>query len=210
MATVLDRGTSGPAVSSGWAAIESMMIGRGEGQNRVNAADRLASIIACSFPRAELTKLAFRHMSNGTDKLAAQLARATTNRERANMVATHLNAGGTLTLPLLTDNAAATRMSKLIKESRKCLDEVRTHVTKALRRFYRQRNLVMHAGKIDTVTLKATLRTAAPLIGAGMDRIAHAVLNEGIDALDLAARANNALGLVESRQGKPVTDLLEP
>jgi hypothetical protein len=44
------------AVAGGWAAIESLLTGPGD-DRRVLAEDRMASITACSFARAELTAL---------------------------------------------------------------------------------------------------------------------------------------------------------
>lgn len=74
--------------------------------------------------------------------------------------------------------------------------------------FYRHRNLVMHWGRTDAVALRASLRTAAPLIGEGMDRIAHAWFVEGILPLELAARASIGLALVNSSGGREIVNLL--
>ncbi|MFF8098758.1 hypothetical protein ACF07S_03010 [Streptomyces sp. NPDC016640] len=60
------------------------------------------------------------------------------------------------------------------------------------------------------MALEASLRTAAPLVGAGLDRIIHADYAEGLDPLDLAARADVALALVNGETGLSVVDLLEP
>jgi hypothetical protein len=65
-------------------------------------------------------------------------------------------------------------------------------------------------GSTQGVALRATLRTAVPLVGAGLDRIAHAALAEGLDPLELAARAELALRLVDGETGLSVVDLLDP
>ncbi|MEV4345901.1 hypothetical protein AB0J83_15655 [Actinoplanes sp. NPDC049596] len=80
----------------------------------------------------------------------------------------------------------------------------------ALRRLYRTRNIVLHGGSTQGPAAKAALRIAAPLVGAGLDRIAYAVLAEGVAPLNLAARAEVGLKLVGGETGLTVTDLLEP
>lgn len=80
----------------------------------------------------------------------------------------------------------------------------------ALRRFYRQRNILMHGGTTGSIALQTALRTAAPLIGAGLDRVVHAALTEGVDALQLAARARLNIDLLGGDDARHVVDLLEP
>ncbi|SNY49845.1 hypothetical protein [Paractinoplanes atraurantiacus] len=58
--------------------------------------------------------------------------------------------------------------------------------------------------------MKAALRIAVPLVGAGLDRITHASLVEGLAPLDLAARAEVGLNLVGGETGLTVADLLRP
>ncbi|MET8158032.1 hypothetical protein ABZT47_16785 [Sphaerisporangium sp. NPDC005289] len=60
------------------------------------------------------------------------------------------------------------------------------------------------------MALEASLRTAAPLVGAGLDRIVHADQVERLAPLDLAARAEVALRLVGGETGLSVVDLLQP
>ncbi|MEU6687249.1 hypothetical protein [Streptomyces sp. NPDC046832] len=60
------------------------------------------------------------------------------------------------------------------------------------------------------MALEASLRTAAPLVGAGSDRIAHAAHAEDLDPLDLAARAQVALQLVNGETWLSVVDRLKP
>jgi hypothetical protein len=80
----------------------------------------------------------------------------------------------------------------------------------ALRRLYRTRDIVLHGGATQGVALHASPRTAAPLVGAGLDRTVHADQLEQLAPLDLAARAEVALRLVEGETGLPVVKLLEP
>ncbi|WP_063737292.1 hypothetical protein [Streptomyces sp. RTd22] len=44
----------------------------------------------------------------------------------------------------------------------------------ALRRLYRTYDIVMHGGATQGVALHSSPRTAASLVGAGLDRVVHA------------------------------------
>jgi hypothetical protein len=213
LAAPLNRGTPGPAVAGGWAALESLLhdpSDQGDRKDgRVIAAARMAAMVTCSWPRAELTALSYAHHPASPDLLAQQLATTTTNRERAAMVAAAFQAGRPLATQHVTDTAATSRMTALVAEPRQSLQAVHTIIERSLRRLYRQRNIVLHGGSTQSVALNATLRTAAPLVGAGLDRIAHAYLVDHVLPLALAARAELRLGLVGARNAPPVTDLLE-
>jgi hypothetical protein len=71
------------------------------------------------------------------------------------------------------------------------------------------RNIVVHGGTTASVAMEATLRSAAPLVGAGLDRLVHAKLSAGIGPLELAARAANSLELVGDDIGPSVVTMLE-
>lgn len=219
LAAPINRGALGPAVAGGWAAVESLLTHPDDPQaeersGKAVAADRLAAIITCSWPRAELTSLAHHH-SPGTDddEIAAQLQQCATNRERARVIADALRGGAALDFRayrnLGSEQAAADRMRDLLKSPQRTLRDVRDAFTVAIRRLYRARNIVLHGGSTQGVALEASLRTAAPLLGAGLDRIVHAALAEGIEPLDLAARADVSLGLVGGETELSVVDLLE-
>lgn len=207
---VLDRGAPGPAVMCGWAVIESLLTGEGEGVERVAAADRMASIVACSFPRAELTTLGYRHARSAGDSLADQIQDASSNKERASLVADYLRGAGSLVLRTRTDEIAEARMKKLLASPSSVMSDLTKHISATMRRLYRQRNLVVHGGKTDAVALKGSLRVTAPLVGAGVDRLAHAAFREGTRPMNLAARAMNGLALLDTMHCRPVTELLEP
>jgi hypothetical protein len=57
-------------------------------------------------------------------------------------------------------------------------------------------------------SLNTNFKTAAPLVGAGMDRIAHAWFVENITPMELAARAAIRLGIVGAASGLSAVDLL--
>lgn len=76
----LETGAPGAAIAGGWAAIEAILA-RPDTQN-VEAASDLAVLIACSFPRAELTPLTYAYEEENDDALAQELAASSSNRER--------------------------------------------------------------------------------------------------------------------------------
>jgi hypothetical protein len=200
----LATGSPATAVASGWAAFEALL---SEPGNHAVVADRMGAIVACSFPRAELTVLSYQ-AAKADVTLDARLRACGTNRDRADVIATDIAAGVTLTLSNDADRAAFERMRKLLADPHAVMKDIETYATGAFLRLYRQRNLVLHGGKTDGVALRASLRTAAPLVGAGMDRIAHAWYVDGLSPLELAARARISLDTVGSADSRKCVDLL--
>jgi hypothetical protein len=200
----LQSSSPSAAVAGGWAAIESLL---SEPDNRAAAADRLATIVACSFPRAELTMLSY--VAQETDvPLADRLRNTAENRDRAVMVADAILDGQFPLLGKASDVAATARMKAVLANPRPKLNDVQTHAADAFRRLYRQRNLVLHGGKTSAVALRASLRTAAPLVGAGIDRVVHARYVDKLRPLELAARAKIGLGTISPGRGGACVDLL--
>ncbi|RKH32346.1 hypothetical protein D7Y13_17325 [Corallococcus praedator] len=198
------------AVAAGWAAIEALLVAPGDGQ-KSPAGDRLASLVACSFPRAELTLLASLQGRNNDSPLRAQLRQCARGRDRAALMGNAIRQAQPL--PWAEEDwsqkAAVARMDGLLKDPQKKLKDVEGYAVRAFRRLYRQRNLVLHGGKTDAVALRASLRTVAPLIGAGIDRIAHAWFGHGVQPLELAVKARHRLDLLEAREPLAMLDLLE-
>lgn len=215
LAAPLNFGSPGPAVSGGWAAIEALLTTPSdaddarEGRGAV-AADRMAILVTASWPRGELTTLSYRHAPGAPDRLSTQLDQVSVNSERARLVAGALGSGRTLTLNSPSDRAAESRMRALVGAPKHTLGDVNNHMTTAFRRLYRQRNILMHGGTTGSVALPTALRTAAPLIGAGLDRLTHAALAEGVGALQLAARAQLNIDLLGGDDARHLVDLLEP
>jgi hypothetical protein len=173
------------------------------------AADRLADIVTCSWPRGELTALSFRHRPPVPDLISTKLQRCGNNLRRGEVIANALSAGHAIDLASASDIAAAQRMKAVLDDPCAQLNDVRQIIRAVFRRVYRQRNIVVHGGSTSAIALDAALRTAAPLIGAGLDRLVHAQLANGMAALDLAARAENSLALVGDPLGPAPTRLLE-
>ncbi|MEU7528063.1 hypothetical protein AB0A74_20200 [Saccharothrix sp. NPDC042600] len=220
LAAPVNQAAPGPAVAGAWAAVESLLTNPGdpvsddERSGKAVAADRLAAIVACSWPRAELTTLIHRHKPTLPDALVRAREGLPTNRERARAILEEIKANGVGNLRFVgatrySDMAAAERMRDCIAEPKRVIGEVTKAIQIALRRLYRARNLVLHGGSTSSVVLDAALRTAAPLVGAGLDRIAHHFYESQMSPLDLAARAELSASLVDGDSGLSLVDLLQ-
>ena len=207
LAASLNTELTSSAIAGGWAAVESLLAGPGD-RDRVSAADRIAAITACSLPRAELTALSYKLEEQG-GATALQLKNCGSNRDRAAIVA---KLASSTTPPSFTndsDTAALARLSVLLANPDRVLRDVESHISAAFRRLYRHRNMVLHWGKTKAVGIKSCLRAVAPLVGAGLDRIAHASFTEKLEPLELAARAEIRLGTIGAPFSRSVVDLLE-
>ena len=201
----LQSSSPGAAVAGGWAAIEALLSDPGD---RVGAADRLAVLVACSLPRAELTVLSYT-LARSDPAVADLLRGIDENRQRCDCVADALVAQTINSRDLApSDRAGAARILEVLTDPHHVLSVVHDYAAIAFRRLYRQRNLVLHAGKTDAVALRASLRTAAPLVGAGIDRIIHASYVNSLSPLQLVAQAKLALATVGASGGPRCTDLL--
>ena len=185
----VESSSPGSAIIGGWAAIESLLRGPDERGGEI-AAQRMAAVVACALPRAELTPLAHAYRKANHDTLAVELRQCTTNLELADCLERAIRDGAALAFASPSDAAALLRLQSFI-DSPATLGRVRRYLTTAFLRLYRLRNLVMHGGSARSVATEAVIGTAPALIGAGIDRIAHSLLSADppIDPLALAARA---------------------
>ncbi len=205
----LKRAPAPVAVTSGWAAIESLLSGAGDA-DKIVTAERLGSIVACSWPRAELTTLSWApHERSTGDNLGQSLKECATNRERAQIFLDRLQNPDDPRLIELPDRLAQKRTEKLIRNPRAGLHAIQRQAAASFRRLYRQRNLVVHGGQISGEALAATLRTVAPIAGAGLDRITHASLTSEQPPLDVAAKARIGIERAGSVGAPSLTALLE-
>lgn len=193
------------AVAGGWAAIEGLL---GEPNNRSIAADHLASLVACSVPRAELTALSYKVEKHCPD-VVPRLASSATNRERSVLLAQAIAKGVRFQLPHGSDHAAFERMATMLADPGRTLTSIRELIGDAFHRLYRQRNLVLHGGKTSSVALTGSLRTVAKLAGAGMDRIAHGLYVSRLKPMELVARAGLAIKMADAASPDRCADLLE-
>lgn len=106
------------------------------------------------------------------------------------------------------DVAALNRMCELVARPRPTLGRVNASLRGALRRLYRQRNIVLHGGSTRSVALRASLRTAGPLVGAALDRVAHGYAACDVAPLVLAGRAQLAVRVVDDPDGWGLHELL--
>jgi len=201
----LQSGTATAAIAGGWAAIESLL--SEPLSKRADPAERLATIVACSFPRAELTDLAYTVIEFGGE-LADRLKALGANKEKAALVAESILDGSFPILPNWSDRAAVYRMRELLGSPREKMFAIRDYIHDTFARLYRQRNLILHAGKTQAVALRSTLRAASPLVGAGLDRIAHGRFAGNLKPLQLAGRARTAIENLTADEPLRCVDLL--
>lgn len=200
------EGSSPPAaIAGGWGAIEGLLA---DPSDRASAADNLATLVTCSFPRAELTRLSYRLASSNPDQ-GDELARARTNRDRCRILAQMIVERRMPPMRSVTDQAAVDRIKKLLSNPGPELQTIRDSIGESFHRLYRQRNLILHGGRLDSVALTASLRTVAKLAGAGMDRITHGHYVQNLRPMELVAKANLALALVNRDSPTGCVDLLE-
>ena len=121
------------AVAAGWSSIESILVGPGR-QPNVAAADRLAALVACSWPRAELTDLAWAKARQKDELFCPELFKLQTNREKAARMAAEIESGRPIRLDHPSDVAALRRMKKVLSAPRAVLLDVQGHATECLRR----------------------------------------------------------------------------
>ncbi|MBE3014744.1 integrase [Microbispora sp. NEAU-D428] len=215
IASALNQGPLAPAIAGGWAALESLLTEARDPDERekVVAASRAAALVACSWPRAELTALSYRVREVPGDALPGKLSACASNRERSTLIAAELECRDGL--PLVrswrtgSDVASVFRMKALLADRRRVLERVRGYLEVSLRRLYRCRNIVLHGGSTGGVALPATLRVTAPLVGAALDRIAHSHLVAEVPPLALASRAETALRMVDDDLGPGLCDLID-
>lgn len=201
----LDESSPPAAIAGGWGAIEGLLADPGD---RATAADNLAALVACSFPRAELTSLSYivasEHAATG-----ARLAALQNNRDRSRLTAQLILDGQFPQLRSGADRAAVARIGKLLGNPSRELVTIKETIAESFHRLYRQRNLILHGGRLDSVTLKASLRTVAKLAGAGMDRITHGHYVQAFRPLELVARADLSIALINRSTALTCVDLLE-
>lgn len=212
LASALNNGSPPVAVAGAWAALESLLVTGEDASDRevgrAIAADRAADICATSWPRAELTTISHRIDTSTTPRLEALLERAgELNKDRAKVVYEWIASGSPITLRDPASRAAFERMSALVNNPAPVLRRVTGYFKSSLRRVYRQRNIVLHGGSTQSVALRSTLQTGGPLVGAALDRIAHAVHSMGRSPLDAAARSHQALKTVGDPISWPLYDL---
>lgn len=200
----LQNSSPSTAIAGGWAAIESLL---GEVGDRSAAADSLAYLVACSYPRAEFTHLSYLARKMKLD-VADVWASADTNRDRAVLVAKEVAKGTVFRFRQEKEHAAIARMKSLLDAPSPTLTSVQATVSEVFHRLYRQRNMILHGGLTSSVALRSALRAAAPLAGAGIDRVAHGFYVQGLQSRELAARARIGVSLITPGRPEECIDLL--
>ncbi len=180
------------------------------GAKGVDAADRLADIVSCSFPRAELTELARRWEKHGSGDLQMLLHEEPSRTEQARIMLEAILSTGDPGFVQAKDVAAVNRIVQLSANMTEVIGRIHSYYRSAFRRLYYQRNFIMHAAKFDSVSLPSTTRSTPQLVAAGVDRVVNARFSiRGVSPLGLAARAQNELALLATPGGRPLFALLE-
>lgn len=202
----LDESSPPAAIAGGWGAIEGLLADPGD---RAMAAENLAALVTCSFPRAELTALSFRAEKEHAS-IAEYLKPCGSNRERSRVLAQLILDNKLPSMHATAERAAVLRVKKVLNNPSPELLTVKEAIAEAFHRLYRQRNMILHGGRLDSVTLTASLRTVAKLTGAGMDRITHGHYVQSLGPLELVARADMSIALINKQNAISCVDLLEP
>jgi hypothetical protein len=205
----LDQGPSSAAVTSGWAAVESLAMGPAEEGDRIETAVRIAALVTASFVRAELTTLAYAYEKSNKDALAADIKAAASNKEKCEKVLQRLITAPPPTFGRVEDAAGAKRMAGLLADPTNTLKRINLYIECAFRRLYRLRNLVAHGARTDSVVLEAGARAAAPLVGAAFDRIHHASASQGLKPVELIARAQFRIAMLDPAQPATLVSILD-
>ena len=205
----LDHGPSSAAVTSGWAALESLSMGPAEDGDRIETAVRIAALVTASFVRAELTTLAYSYEKSNKDQTATEIKTAKNNRERCDKIMQLLLAVQHSTFGRVEDEAGAKRIVQLLGDPVNTLKRINLYIESAFRRLYRLRNLVAHGARTDSIALEAGVRAAAPLVGAAFDRIHHASTSEGLGPVELIARAQQRIALLDPTNNTALISLLD-
>lgn len=205
----LDHGPSSAAVTSGWAALESLAMGPAEDGDRIETAIRIAALVTASFIRAELTTLAYSYEKSNKDLLAGELKATANNKERCEKMLQRLMSPPLPTFRRVEDAAGAKRMVQLIADPVNTIKRINQYIECAFRRLYRLRNLVAHGARTDSVVLEAGVRAAAPLVGAAFDRIHHASTSQGLSPVELIAKAQLRIAMLDATQAASLVSILE-
>ncbi|GAA3552660.1 hypothetical protein GCM10022419_036290 [Nonomuraea rosea] len=214
LASALTESSPSKAVAGAWAALEALLFcdtdEADRDQGRAVAADRAASLVTAGWPRAELTSLSYdREILAADARLARDLAViGGNNRERTKQMVDWLRGQPPRPVAGPSVVAAFERAHQLVANPTAPLGRINRYLRASFRRLYRQRNIVLHGGSMRSIALAATVRTAGPLVGAALDRLAHGHATVSFLPLNLAGRADLALRTVGDEDGWHLHDLL--
>lgn len=189
---VLDKSNPGAATASGWSAIESLLISKGD--SKILAANRISAIICCSYLRAELTTLSYSLEKKDLPQNFNELS----NVEKSRHCLTRLKNHQT-NFKNYNDEIGKNRVLTFINNPKKFIEEIKFNASYAFKAFYRQRNIVVHGGKSHGILMTNVLNVISPLVSAAFDRIIHAY-EEGTEPLEIVAKAETGLMFVEENK----------
>jgi len=211
LAQPLQTGAPHIAIVSGWAAIESMLVGPSDENDSVGAS-RFALIVAVSMIRAELTRLALKYIDSHDDSFADQLSACAENIDRARLMAMRLSEASACVMKDTVDNLAVDRILSVVINPRTEIEKMRSILTREFTRLYRKRNMTVHGGHITGANLHSVSELLSPLIGAGIDRVVHVGLKFDVTPIQMSATAEARMSyLVPASKDNPgnLLDILE-
>ncbi len=211
LAQPLQTGAPHIAIVSGWAAIESMLVGPSDENDSVGAS-RFALIVAVSMIRAELTRLALKYAESHEDTFADELSACAENIDRARLIVMRLSEAPDSMMKDTVDNLAVDRIVPAVTNPRSEIEKIRSILTREFTRLYRKRNMTVHGGHITGVNLHSVSELLTPLIGAGIDRVVHVGLKFDVTPIQMSATAEARLNyLVPATRENPgnLLDILE-
>jgi hypothetical protein len=141
--------------------------------------------------------------------LTDQLRAAPSNRARCELLVEALTADAALFFGSDSDRVAIAQLRRILAAPFESLRSIQNDAIDTLRRLYRMRNLIIHGARTRGIAVGASLRGAAPLVGEGLDRIAHAWIVDGVEPRVLVARAHVRLDVLRGGSQLLVTRLLE-
>ena len=209
----MKSGTTGASLTSGWAAMEGLL---GEGGANYLVASRMANILAASLVRAELTWLV--NIGFVDPKLMRQLTGSASRKvgilEERLRYEKDSKGYKHAVCENLTDQLAVERLRKLIRGNQfAALDGVRHRLGGTFNRLYRQRNIVLHGGRLDSIATSASIRMAPSLVAAVFDRILivsnHRSPGSRKTPLELAALAHGRLEDLRNTRSERLARLLD-
>ncbi|NMR30541.1 hypothetical protein [Crystallibacter degradans] len=194
-----------------WAAVEGLL--GHPGAAGIDAADGLAAVVACSFPRAELEDLLRKEIRQEIlDSGLKQSLEKAQGSDKARTLLDSLKEHGSNMFLHLEDRASAERVLQIDADPAGTIARIEGYFKDVFRRLYYQRNFVMHAAKFDSVSLASAIRSAPKLVAAGVDRVVHVhaqYVRLPVPPLALASRARNEIAMLGQDGAREIFRLLK-
>lgn len=194
----------GVSLATLWASCEALLGRRQQGGHLV--APRLASILACAYPRQlayDLLKRAQKITADGGQLSCRTEGRGSKALPRFWDDIAQQNPG--FTDP--ADLAAYYRFAATLDDPKSVLKRVKNHLEELLLRLYYHRNFVMHSARTNSVSLNDVAGVAPVIVAAALGEMVSGVAR-GITPASLAERASIELELLGTDAQRHLRSLL--